>query len=63
MNPGIEKLLVNGARWTNNICGECITKTLPVGTMVILNSSRPEGWMCTVKETGESFFVFNRFFN
>jgi len=54
---GDRVVLPQDAQWTNF---KCPTVTLPAGTVLIIESWRPEGWMCRT-ETGEFFFLFHRY--
>lgn len=60
MKYGDKVTLKDGARWTNSVNGEVITKTLPAGTTVMLESWRPEGWI-VLCEDGSRFFLFERY--
>ncbi len=54
---GKEIILTGPAKWKNTDSVE----TLPAGTILELNSWRPEGYMATIKETRESFFLFHKY--
>lgn len=58
---GIEGTLVmitEEARWVNfGVVGE----SLPAGTVLRLESWRPEGYNATIAETGEHFFLFKKY--